>query len=193
MPVAYRRGFKAEANAYAREFRAELGLEPHDPLCPWALAGHLGIPVLPLSAFAADAPGAVGHLTGPGRAVLSAVTVLRGRRRLIVHNDAHHPRRQAANIAHELAHGILGHPPAPPLDERGCRHFDRTLEAEADWLGPALLVSEEAALHVVESGISVGEAAGVYKVSVALLEMRIGVTGARRRVERRRDRHLCGA
>jgi hypothetical protein len=68
-----------------------------------------------------------------------------------------------------------------------------TLEAEADWLGPALLVPEEAALHVVESGIPIGEAAGIHKASVALLEMRTGVTGARGRVERRRDRHLCSA
>ena len=43
-----RRGFKKEANEYAKEFRQELGLRAHDPLCPWKLAEHLAIPVKPL-------------------------------------------------------------------------------------------------------------------------------------------------
>lgn len=32
--MAFRRGFKTEAEAYAKDFRAELGIQPHMPLCP---------------------------------------------------------------------------------------------------------------------------------------------------------------
>ncbi|MCC5670626.1 hypothetical protein LC653_44390 [Nostoc sp. CHAB 5784] len=47
----FRRGFKKEASAYAKEFREELGIKPHAPLCPWQLAEHLAIPIVPLSEF----------------------------------------------------------------------------------------------------------------------------------------------
>jgi Zn-dependent peptidase ImmA (M78 family) len=43
----------------------------------------------------------------------SAVTVFRGYRRLIVHNENHHPHRQASNLAHELSHTLLEHEPSP--------------------------------------------------------------------------------
>lgn len=191
--MTLRRGFKAEANNYARELRAELGLEAHAPLCPWALAEHLLIPVLPLSKLRADAPSAIAHLMTRDCSIFSAATVFRGRRRLIVHNDAHHPHRQAANIAHELSHGILGHPPSVPLDERGCRHLNKALEDEANWLGPALLVSEEAALHIAENDIPIPQAVQMYKASAAVITMRIRVTGALMRVKRRRASRLRGA
>ena len=61
--MGYRRGFKSEANATAREIRAELGLKDLDVLDPRALAGHLLIPITPLSAYDQDAPGAVRYFT----------------------------------------------------------------------------------------------------------------------------------
>ena len=179
------RGFRTEANAYAREFREELGLQPHAPLSPWALAEHLAIPVVALSDFSSEIPAEVCCLLGRERSSFSAATVFRGRRRLIVHNDAHHPRRQASNIAHELSHGILGHPLTPPLNDHGCRHFDKAIEDEANWLGPALLISEEAALFIVERGLSMPDAIRIYGVSEQIITMRINIIGARKRIARR--------
>lgn len=109
--MALRRGFKSEANKYAKEMREELGRQPHEPLCPWELASLLEIPILPLSEFSASDPQAVSVLSNGAQDNFSAVSVFEGRKRLIVHNDAHHPYRQAANIAHELSHAILLHPP----------------------------------------------------------------------------------
>lgn len=182
--MALRRGFKTEANYYAKTFRHELRLEPHDPLCPWTLAKHLEIPVIPMSTFVEVDLGHLAYLRGPGSTTFSAATVMRGSRRLIVHNDSHSLQRQAANIAHELAHGILQHLPSPPLDQDGSRFFDKTIEDEAGWLGPALLVSEEAAIHIVATGMSTLQAVTVYRVSEDLLNMRIGVSGAKVRVHR---------
>ncbi|MGB3205793.1 MAG: ImmA/IrrE family metallo-endopeptidase [Crinalium sp.] len=182
-----RRGFKSEANAYSREFRAELGLKPHEPLNPWHLADHFEIPVLSLSDFKDQIPSAVDYLTKREPEMFSATTVfLSDYERLIVNNDAHHPRRQASNLAHELSHAILGHPATPPLDERGLRYFNKEIEDEANWLGPALLISEEAALHIIECDMGIQDAVEYYSVSQRLIDMRVRVTGARQRAARRR-------
>jgi len=183
--MSLRRGFKTEANAYAREMRREQGLADHAPLCPWKLAEHLAIPILRISDLSDEIDAtSLAYFSGIGSSTFSAVTVFKGPRRLIVHNDNHHLHRQAANIAHELAHGLLGHPPAPPLTDAGCRNFNRELEDEANWLGPALLVSDEAAFHIARQAIPIAQAIVMYGVSRELLSMRLQVSGANVRVAR---------
>lgn len=182
--MKYRRGFKAETNAYARELREELNLKPHEPMSPWALANHLEIPVLPLTELT-EIPNAVKCLTTQEKDSFSAVTVFYGLRRSIVYNDAHHIHRQASNISHELSHGILGHKPLPSLNEYGCRYYNKELEDEANWLGPALLVSEEAALYIASRKISTSQAIKTYGVSEDIIRMRLNVVGAYKRVRRR--------
>jgi hypothetical protein len=180
-----RRGFKAEANAHSLALRRELELQHHAPLSPWRLAEFLEVPVIPLSDLAPRAPAGVKHLLGKGQECFSAVTIFvgrHGRRRAIFHNDSHSMARQAANLAHELAHAILGHAPTP--------HFQihSVEEEEAKWLGPTLLIPNEAALHIVESKMSMDSAAELYGVSRRLLEMRLNVSGARIRLARRHKR-----
>jgi hypothetical protein len=70
----------------------------------------------------------------------------------------------------------------PPFNEKVERTYNKELEEEASWLGPALLISEEAAVKIVKSGVPIAIAAKRYKVSEKLLRMRINVTGARRRI-----------
>jgi Zn-dependent peptidase ImmA (M78 family) len=184
--MALRRGFKSEANWLARNVRDELGIAPHLPLCPWRLADLLGFPVIALSEFAESNPDAVIYLrSSKGQRDFSAVTLFDGNSRLIIHNDGHQLKRQAANIAHELAHGLLLHPPKPPFDDQGSRHYDSTIEEEANWLGPALLVSEEAANHVARMSLPLAKASDVYGVSEDLMRMRLNVTGALIRASRR--------
>ena len=184
--MALRRGFKKEANEYAREFRVELGLQDWSPLCPWTLAGHLEIPLLGLSDLRGKARVDVEYLMKHGRDFFSAVTVFSGVKRAILHNDANARTRQAADISHEIAHAVLGHSPEELFDGNGKRPINAIAEEEAKWLGPALLVSEEAALLVAKSGRPVAEAAEEYGVSVPLMRMRLNVTGAVRRIAGRR-------
>lgn len=174
-------GFKSEANRIAREMRLELGVCLADPLCPWALARMLRVPVLPLSALREAAPDAVRHFAVAEPRAFSALTVFDGPRRLVVHNDARARPRQASDVAHEIAHALLQHPPRAPLDERGCRVWDDAREAEADWLAAALLVSDEAALAVARRGLQLTPAAAAYGVSEDMMRFRLNVTGARRR------------
>ncbi len=182
--MALRPGFKSRANALARQYRQELGLTVTDPLCPWQLARHLGIIVRTLSSLK-QVEEAVKILQGEGLRHFSGFTVGDGERHMIIHNDAHSIRRQANTIAHELSHLILGHPPLPYLNELGARHYNETQEKEADWLGPALLISDEAALYIVEQRWSEEQAARKYRVSRDVVRMRIRVTAARRRVMER--------
>lgn len=179
-----RRGFKTEANAIAREVRGELALAPASPLDVWRLAEHLEIPVVPLSVLSESAPMAADLFLNDGQGMFSGVTVFYGSERTIVFNDAHVPGRQASDVGHELAHGLLLHPPEPAVDGRGCRYWNREVEDEANWLSGALLVPEEAALSVIRRGWSLAAASAHYGVTQSMMKFRINVTGAVKRVGR---------
>ena len=148
----------------------------------WRLAEHLDIPVIPLSGFHEAALHAERLFLNGGQAMFSGVTVFRGSNRTIVFNDAQVVGRQASDIGHELSHGLLLHTPVAAVDGRGCRVWDRDVEAEANWLSGALLVPEEAALQIVQRGLSMPQAAAKYGVTPKMVQYRISVTGARTRV-----------
>lgn len=185
--MSLRRGFKSEANWLARNVREEQGIAPHLPLCPWQTAALLGFPIRSLSEYAKEAPEAVFYLGSTrGQRDFSAITIFNGQTRLIIHNDSHDRKRQAANIAHELAHGLLLHSPKAPFDAHGSRHYDRDIEDEANWLGPALLISEEAAIHIARMDLPVSRASDVYGASEEVVRMRLNVTAAYKRTGRPR-------
>ena len=170
-----RRGFKKEAEQLGVELRKQLGLASDSPLCPWRIAEHLEIPIHTLTTITGYEPAAVEYLLGRGRAHFSAVTLFGGKhgvRRTICHNDSHAPARQRSNLAHELAHAILLHPPTSIFE------CDPEAEAEAAWLGPALLVPSAAAIKIAMNGTQCADAAEAFGVSIDLMRMRLGVTGA---------------
>jgi Zn-dependent peptidase ImmA (M78 family) len=183
--MTLRRGFKTEANKYAREFRLELKSPPEGPLCPWRLALHLSVPVFKLSEFAKKNPRAAFFLSENGLWEFSGATFVLGYRRIIVINDGHSPKRQASDLSHELSHCILAHAPAPHLITSASRQYDKEQEEEANYLGPALLISEEAALSIVRRGLSRAEASDIYSVTEDVIQMRVNLTGATKRVRNR--------
>jgi hypothetical protein len=181
--MTLRRGFKTEAEWFARELRRDLRVQPHAPISPWALADRLSIPVVPLSQLRPHAPQAIAFLMTRGRDSFSAVTIFvgnYGKSRVICHNDGNARTRQAADIAHELSHAILGHSPRQMFLD------DPVAEDEAKWMGPTLLVPNEAARHVVWRGQSIEESALEFGVSVDLMRMRLNVSGALKRAKRLR-------
>lgn len=180
--MGLRRGFKTEAEWYAQDVRKDLSLRAWDPVCPRRMAQHLDHKVIELSAFEATHPSDIRILrqcTGPKG--FSAVTLHKGSLRLIVLNDGHTAARQAADIAHELAHALLHHRPLPLDNETGVRAFNPVDEEEAKWLGPTLLVPSPAAVVITRRGDTDQVAARGYGVSVELMRMRLNATGARRR------------
>jgi hypothetical protein len=189
--MAFRRGFKSDAHSLAAEVRGEFGLGVLDRLEPLVLIEHLAIPAVPLSAYRTTIPAAVHQLCSTDRGALSAATVFCGNKRVIVYNDAHHPGRQTSDISHEAAHALLHHPPAPALNPFGCRHLNEDHEDEAQFLGAALLLTEEAAMEIVRRGVSEREAAAQYGITPKLVRYRINVTGAKRRVARAASRRIA--
>lgn len=179
------RGFKTAARNLASEVRAELGLRPRDRLDPLKLAAHLDIPVWSLSDLATEHP-RLSHLLGDGSAAFSAVTVFSGSRRTIVHNDGHSPGRQSSNLAHELSHGLLQHPPTPALDDRGCRQWNQELEDEASWLAGELLMTSSSAQAVADGTWTKARAAILLGISEEMVQFRVNATGAAKIHGRRR-------
>ena len=185
MPL--RRGFKADATALAAEVRDELGIGPYDRIDPHRLAQHLGVPVVRLSDLVATCR-AADHFLTIAPEMFSAATVFEGRRRMVVHNDAHSEPRQNSDLAHELSHGLLLHPPIPALDvATGCRNWNSTYEDEANWLAGALLVTPEMALATARGRFTLREAQLRLGVSNKMLRWRMNVTGANIRANRERS------
>lgn len=183
----YRRGFKTEARDLGLEVRAELRLHALDRLDPRVLSAHLEIPAWSLSEFVLERPDIAPLLTTE-RSAFSAVTVFDGTRRTIVHNDGHSESRQSSNLAHELSHGLLLHPPTPALDDSGCRNWNQDIEDEASWLAGELLVTFEAAMAVARGQWTMSAAAERLGVSKALIRYRVNMTGARKIVRRAASR-----
>ncbi len=180
--MALRRGFKSEANWYAREMRRELGIIPHGKLCPWRLASHLDCELVKLTELYPSEPSAVAHFMNGASNDFSAAALEDG---IILHNDVHLPKRQASDLAHELAHKLLIHPLSPLADANGRRIYEPVHEEEANWLGPALLVSDEAALHIVKEKMSISQASDFYGATEDVVRMRLNVSGAFKRVASR--------
>lgn len=150
-----------------------MGLAAIDPIDPAAICARFEIELIKLSELDFDCS----RFLEAESSAFSAVTVPRGGRIAIVHNDSHHPYRQRSNICHELAHCFLGHEGAPPLTENGERSHDGELEAEANFLAGTLLIPNEAALYIVKSGLAV-DAQHIYGVSRPMLDYRLRVSGA---------------
>jgi hypothetical protein len=156
-----------------------MGLPPIAPLDPTAVCAHFDIRLIRLSEI-----DPVSEFLGDNNSCFSAVTVPCGHMTAIVHNDSHHPYRQNSNICHELAHCFLGHKCTPPLTASGERVRDGGVEAEANFLAGALLITNEAAVHVVQDGL-IPQAQRIYGVSSSMLHYRLRISGAHRIHQRR--------
>lgn len=176
MAHKFKHGFKAEAERYAEEFRSDLGLESHDPLCPKRLAKHLEVPIFGIMANEC-LPSAIqdywaSHPDDP----FSGLIIADGSYREIHHNDANHPRRQNSDLAHELAHIVLGHDTETPIKPNGERAYDRNIEEEAKWLGAALLLPKKATVFMVMNNYERSQIEDEYQVSWQLFQYRVRVT-----------------
>lgn len=105
-------------------------------------------------------------------------------KRCIVHNESHHPHRQASNLAHEISHTLLEHEPTPVADNEGQRYWDPEVEEEASWLGAALLVPREGALVMLKAGCPIERIALHFAVSDTFCRWRIRQSGIDKQAER---------
>lgn len=165
-----------------------MGISADEPLCPWLLSEHLYVPVVKLSILpSCDEKDYL--MRGKGIEEFSATVCYEGTEAFVVNNDAHHIKRQASDIAHELAHVLMGHPPTRPFDETGRRDFLIEIENEAEWLGPALLVSEHAALHAFKliqtKQHTLTSLSDEWSITEDVIRMRMNAVGAAKRFRRK--------
>jgi Zn-dependent peptidase ImmA (M78 family) len=181
-----KRGFKSAAEQIAQEIRAELDLGPSERLNALSLAKHLAIPVFTIGQIAAltSANTFSHYFAVMDSECFSAVTVFCGYKRFIIHNENHHPNRQASNLTHELSHTLLEHRPTPFQGRDGRRYWNSEVEAEATWLGAALLVPRSGALAMVKGRRTIAEIASHYGVSESLCVWRIRQSGVDVQAER---------
>lgn len=172
------RGFKSYCEDAVTAVRGELRLRDDDPIDMNHLADHLCIPVHSL-----------GRLVGHSRQSrsdphvdeiykrVSAFTFFDGPSRAIVFNEEHADPRQRSDMAHELAHALLQHPPrGAGLSEQE----EEVHEDEAAWMGGVLMLTARQARRIVASRMSRLDATLKYRVSPEMLRFRLNVTGAAR-------------
>lgn len=183
MADGLRRGFKTEAETLAQHVRAELGLGLLDKLDCTQLAEAWGIPIVTLGELRESGAqeASIQRLLNPA-AGFSAATICVGHRRLIVYNPRHSKGRIANSLSHELSHHILEHEPAPAIGIGGCRHWNGTQEAEADWLAGTLLVPRGSALAWLRVNDDWDEGARNFGVSSELFAWRVNHTGVARQI-----------
>lgn len=183
-------GFKAAAKRRSSALRREYGIGEQDPLDCRFLAKRLGVHVYNLSSL--ESKSSVRQLTENDPGAFSAATVPFEANHAILVNDAHAPARQASSMAHELAHLVLEHKDWPPLNDLGCRVHQADVEAEAEYMGSVLLLTDSAVMAVARAGTDLETAATYYGVSKQMMQWRYNDCGAKRRVERERGARRQG-
>ena len=189
--MALRRGFKAEAERLAKDIWSEMSLTPNDRMEAVELAAHVGCTVQP-----ADALVDIGKLEQLHRiqpdAFFACTFKLRSNRYAIVFNPLMSDRRRNSDIAHEVAHIVLGHS-LSRLERLGNIAFlscDKQQEDEAAWLSGCLLLPRFALIHDLRKGRTPSTIAGNRVLSEDMVDYRVRVTGAARQLAAERRRRV---
>lgn len=174
-----RYGFKASAERISKSIRAELLLAPHDVLCPWELAQHLGIVVLKFSELPIPAND-VHQLTSVDPKSWSGLTLKAHGLSAVILNPTHGKPRQRSDLMHEVAHIHLNHVPNR-VDTTSdglllVSDFSKEQEDEANWLAACLLLPREALLACRREGLSGAQICSKYGISRPLCEWRLRMT-----------------
>ncbi|WP_328847626.1 ImmA/IrrE family metallo-endopeptidase [Streptomyces sp. NBC_00258] len=173
-----RRGFKSEAERLADRVRTQLGLRSDAPPDIRKLAAHLRVEVI-------DAQELVGmdslrelESVQPG-AFPAATFHLPGGRTVAVYNPCNEPARTKSDIAHELAHVLLGHEVREVQQIGGHAFFTCNPEQEekANWLADCLLLPRQLLLRHAYAGADTKALADTAGVSLPMARFRLNTSG----------------
>lgn len=187
MPL--RRGFKAEAERLARDIWSDMGLTPNDRMEAVKLAEHVGCIVRPADALVDLAKLKALHRIQDD-AFFACTFKLPGNRYAIVFNPLMSDGRRNSDVAHEVAHIILGHRLSrlKRLGDVAFLSCDKQQEDEAAWLSGCLLLPRFALVHDLRKRRKLDAIARKRTLSRDMVEYRVRVTGVQRQLaaERRR-------
>lgn len=186
----FRRGFKTWAEETSLQVRRKLRLAPSAPLDPFQLANLLSVPVLTPGELPELPQDCLRRLSNDHAENWSAITVSNAKHHLIVLNPSHAQTRRNSDLAHELAHLILGHEPSmmfvSPTTSVALRTHNQEQEEEANWLGACLLLPRDALLSIRRRGLDDEQACREYGVSQAMFRFRINTSGVDVQLQRAR-------
>lgn len=177
-----KRGFKANSEKLANEYRAKLGIHPCAPMCGFKLAQHLGILIFTASEIDPKLAEVL-YNENSGWSALTMTT--KQNNKIIIHNETHAIPRQQSNIMHELAHIICKHSKKEHIYDFdipfGMRDFDQNQEDEAIYLGATLQLSTPCLLWSKKRQMSKQEIADYYTASTEMVTFRMNSTGIGKR------------
>jgi Zn-dependent peptidase ImmA (M78 family) len=184
-----KRGFKAQAERLASDLGRQLGYSDGDPVSLASVAEHLDVEVLPADEIVDRRR--IDELNELQPDAFSAATFkLSSGRRIIVYNPLHEAGRTNSNIAHELAHLLLGHT-VRNIETAGNFKFltcDAEQEEEADWLGGCLLLPRPLLYAAAKRGWSAADIASKYSTSEPMARFRLNTSGVLVQLGRARKR-----
>lgn len=187
-----KRGFKAQSERRAAEYRKQFGLRTDEPLSGFDLSEHLSVNVVKASDVEGVSKDDLMQLTVTDARGWSAFTISNGVKNLIVYNCSQSPPRVNSVVMHELSHIILGHQFSTPSYVEGevmlHGNYSKQDEAEADWLGATLLLPRPALLKILSDGLDSEQSKKYFNVSAQMLEYRMRMTGVRHQMSYRRKR-----
>lgn len=194
-----RRGFKAEAERQAASLRATIGASDYETVNLSTIAQHLRVAVLPADSLVEREELFALHDVQPG-AFSGATICLPDGRQVVIYNpigvdgqyitppDAMRNGRTRSDIAHELAHIILGHVVRQVQKVSGNSFFtcNYEQEQEATWLGGCLLLPRPLLLNAARRGDSDEKIATTWCVSPEMAKFRMNLSGVRMQASRGR-------
>ena len=187
MPL--RRGFKAEAERLAKDIWRAMGLKPNDRMDVARLAEHEGCTVRSAGSLVDIAK--LEELNEIQNDAFFACTFkLPGDRYAIVYNPLMKATRRNSDVAHEVAHIVLGHR-FSRLERLGNVAFlsgDKSQEEEAAWLSGCLLLPRFVLIHDLRKRRGHAIIAERRMLSLDMVKYRVRVTGAERQINAERRR-----
>ena len=187
--MALRRGFKAEAERLARDIWSAMCLKPSDRMDARKLAKHIGC-VVHSAGKLVDIEKLKALRRIQDNAFFACTFELPSGRRAIVYNPLMADTRRNSDIAHEVAHIVLGHRLSrlERLKSVAFLSCDKQQEEEAIWLAGCLLLPRFALANDLAKHMATETIAKNRVVSKAMVDYRVRVTGVGRQFAARRRR-----
>ena len=178
-----KRGFKAEAERLAKQYREELNIHPCAPLCAFKLTEHLQVPIWKATEFIKTSREIDLLSKDCGWSALTLIT--KASNRIIIYNPFHSQGRQQSDVMHELAHVICKH----ERDQKeydfeipfGMREFNEVQEEEAKCLGSTLQLATPCLLWANKKDMSKEQIAEHFNASRDMVNYRMNTTGIAKR------------
>lgn len=184
-----KRGFATKAEQLSIDYRAKLSLQAWSRLDALELADFLHIKVYSACDFIQDPEDLdkLAGINGFDNCGWSALTMpTEAGNRIIIHNPFHSEARQQSDIMHELSHIICEHKqPENSLGQQvpfWMRTYDATQEAEANFLGAALLLSKACLFWALKREMAIDDIARHFVASIEMVNYRLNISGVAKQV-----------